>query len=73
MTLIRREVLLPPGAERPGDDPAWHGALVVVVRGPVELGRARAPFQTGAVLYAEGLTVRNGGPQPAVLVAYARG
>jgi hypothetical protein len=73
VTLIRREVLLPPGAERPGDDPAWRGALVLVVRGPVELGRTRAPFATGALVCAEGLAVRNGGPQPAVLVAYARG
>jgi hypothetical protein len=71
--LVRRDVLLPPGAERAGDDPAWRDALVLVVRGQVELGAPRRRFGAGSVLVLEGLAVRNPGPLPAALIAYARG
>jgi hypothetical protein len=72
VTIVRREVTLLPAEARPGDDPAWRDALVLVLRGRVELGRARAAFGAGSVVCAEGLTVRNPGPAPALLVAYAR-
>jgi|tagenome__1003787_1003787.scaffolds.fasta_scaffold19720397_2 hypothetical protein len=65
-------VRLAPGEERSGDDPAWSGAVVVVVCGRVELGADRVGFGGGAVLAVEGLAVRNPGPGEALLATYAR-
>ena len=64
-------VRLAPGEVRPGDDPAWADALVLVARGTVELGEARRPFGAGSLLVID-LAVRNPGPGEALLVTYAR-
>jgi hypothetical protein len=65
-------VRLAPGEQRSGTDPVWTGALVLVVRGRVELGGDRVGFGAGAVLAVEGLAVRNPGPGEALLETYAR-
>ena len=73
-----RVVELPPGGERPYDAAEWTGALVIVVRGEVELECVdgdRPRFAGGAVLWLAGLPVRelrNPGSEPAVLVAVRR-
>jgi hypothetical protein len=65
-------IRLRPGAERRGDDPAWHDALVFVARGTIEVGTVRWRFGKGSVLVLDGLAVRNPGPEEALLVTYAR-
>jgi len=74
----RWEVTVPTGATLPYDPAAWHGALVVVVRGEVELEAAdghRVRFGAGGVLTLSGLSLRavhSVGPDACVLLAVAR-
>jgi len=65
-------VRLAPGETRSGTDVAWTGALVLVLRGRVQVGADRVAFGPGAVLALEGLAVRNPGPGEALLATYAR-
>ena len=74
----RMVVELAPGEVRPYDAAEWHGALVVVERGEVELQRASGAglrLRRGAVLCLAGLGLRalhNPGAVPTVLVAVHR-
>jgi quercetin dioxygenase-like cupin family protein len=74
----RTVVELEPGGTRPYDAAEWHGALVVVERGEVELQRATGGglrLRRGAVLCLAGLGLRalhNPGAEPTVLVAVRR-
>lgn len=74
----RRTVVLHPGASRPSDEAEWHGAIVMVERGDVELECAaggRRRFAAGAVLWLAGIELRvlhNVGAGPVVLVAVSR-
>jgi hypothetical protein len=69
---------VPPGRARDYDEADWRDALVVVVRGEIELearagGRER--FARGAVLSLAGLPLRalhNQGAEPAELLAVRR-
>ena len=69
---------MPPGRARDYDEDVWRDALVVVVRGEIELearsgGRER--FARGAVLSLAGLPLRalhNPGVEPAELFAVRR-
>jgi quercetin dioxygenase-like cupin family protein len=78
MDIDLRTVALPPGRRRPYDRAEWEGALVLVVRGEVELEAAcgeRRRFRRGDVLALAGLpleAVRNPGEATAVLVAVSR-
>ena len=69
---------LAPGDVRPYDAAEWHGALVVVERGEVELQTATGAglrLRRGAVLCLAGLALRalhNPGGEPTVLVAVRR-
>jgi quercetin dioxygenase-like cupin family protein len=74
----RRVVTIAPRCELAISDDEWRDALVVVEHGKVELegrcGEARR-VEAGAVLWIEGLalrTLRNHGPDPAVLTAVSR-
>src|SRR5688572_1257500 len=75
---VRTVVELAPGEFRPYDAAQWHGALVVVERGEVELQRATGAglrLRRGAVLCLAGLALRalhNPGAEPTVLVAVRR-
>jgi len=75
---VRTVVELAPGEVRPYDAAEWHGALVVVERGEVELQRASGAglrLRRGAVLCLAGLGLRalhNPGAVPTVLVAVHR-
>ena len=72
MRFERRIVSVPPGGSL-GYDADWRDALVLVVRGEIELGGER--FGRGSVLSLTGLTVRaldNRGTEPAELVAVRR-
>jgi hypothetical protein len=78
MRFDRRLVRVPPGRARDYEEADWRDALVVVVRGEIELeartGR-RERFVRGAVLSLAGLPLRalhNRGPEPAELVAVRR-
>ena len=77
MRFDRRVVAVPPGDERAYDEAEWRDALVIVVRGEIQVearGR-RARFGRGAVLSLAGLPVRalhNRGAEPAELVAVRR-
>jgi hypothetical protein len=78
MRFDRRVVRVPPGRARDYDEADWRDALVVVVRGEIELeartGR-RERFVRGAVLSLAGLPLRalhNRGPEAAELVAVRR-
>ena len=74
----RRTVVLDPGTTRPSTDTEWRDALVVLLRGEVDLeclagGRRR--FRAGAVLWLVGIGLRalhNVGVGPAVLLVVAR-
>ena len=74
----RRTVVLEPGTTRPSTDAEWRDALVVLLRGEVDLecvagGRRR--FSAGAVLWLVGIGLRalhNVGVDPAVLLAVSR-
>jgi|SRR5215213_4150662 len=74
----RRRVTLEPGAERPYDSGEWFDALVVVEQGEVELECVAghvSRFKRGDILWFTGLplcTLRNPGPEAAVLVAVSR-
>jgi hypothetical protein len=78
MRFVRRVVRVPPGRARDYDEAEWRDALVVVVRGEIELearagGRER--FARGAVLSLAGLPLRalhNQGAEPAELLAVRR-
>ena len=78
MRFDRRVVAVPPGRARDYDEADWRDALVLVVRGEIELearsgGRER--FARGAVLSLAGLPLRalhNRGPEPAELIAVRR-
>jgi hypothetical protein len=78
MRFVRRVVRVPPGRARDYDEADWRDALVVVVRGEIELearagGRER--FARGAVLSLAGLPLRalhNQGAEPAELLAVRR-
>jgi hypothetical protein len=78
MRFDRRIVSVPPGRARDYDEADWRDALVLVVRGEIELearsgGRER--FARGAVLSLAGLplrALRNQGTEPAELVAVRR-
>jgi hypothetical protein len=68
-----RTVSVPPGGALDYDEEDWRDALVLVVRGEIELGRER--FPRGAVLSLAGLPLRalhNRGAEPAELVAVRR-
>ena len=73
-----RRIVLAPGEERAYDDAEWRGALVAVQAGAVEVvtrSRASASFARGDILCLGGLsvrTLRNGGVEPAVLLAVSR-
>jgi hypothetical protein len=73
MDFERRIVSVPPGGSRTYDKADWRDALVLVVRGEIELGGER--FGCGSVLSLAGLQVRalhNRGAEPAELVAVRR-
>ena len=77
MRFDRRVVSVPPGGALDYDEADWRDALVLVVRGEIELeargGRER--FARGAVLSLAGLPLRalhNHGAEPAELVAVRR-
>jgi hypothetical protein len=75
---VRWTVAVAPGERRPSAPEEWCDALVVVVRGELEVERASGPPQRlrhGDVLWLAGVPVRalrNRGPVDAVLVAVAR-
>jgi hypothetical protein len=78
MRFDRRVVSVPPGRARTYDEADWRDALVLVVRGEIELearGGSRQRFARGAVLSLAGLSLRalhNRGAEPAELVAVRR-
>jgi hypothetical protein len=78
MRFDSRVTAVAPGDERAYREAEWRDALVLVVRGEIELearsGR-RERFARGAVLSLAGLrlrALRNRGPEPAELVAVRR-
>jgi hypothetical protein len=73
MRFERRIVSVPPGGALDYDEADWRDALVLVVRGEIELGGER--FGRGSVLSLAALPVRalhNRGAEPAELVAVRR-
>lgn len=78
MRFDRRVVAVPPGGERDYQEAEWRDALVLVVRGEIELeawSGSRARFARGAVLSLAGLglrALRNHGAEHAELVAVRR-
>jgi hypothetical protein len=73
MQFERRIVSVPPRGALDYDEADWRDALVLVVRGEIELGRER--FGRGSVLSLAGLplrTLHNQGVEPAELVAVRR-
>jgi glyoxylate utilization-related uncharacterized protein len=78
MRFDRRVVAVPPGGARDYDEADWRDALVLVVRGEIELEARsghRARFARGAVLSLAGLHLRalhNRGAEPAELVTLRR-
>jgi glyoxylate utilization-related uncharacterized protein len=77
MRFDRRVVSVPPGGVLAYDEADWRDALVLVVRGEIQVesrGR-RERFARGAVLSLAGLPLRalhNEGAEPAELVAVRR-
>ena len=76
---VRREIVVPPGAERPYDPTEWVDSLVVVKDGEIELesqaGHLATTFRRGDILWLTGLplrVLRNRGSEPAVLIAVSR-
>ena len=73
-----RRVAVAPGATRAYDEADWHGALVVVERGRIELeglSASRLSLERGAVLWLAGLPLRalhNHGVEPTVMVTFTR-
>jgi hypothetical protein len=78
MRFDRRVVAVPPGDERDYREADWRDALVLVVRGEIELeafSGHRERFARGAVLSLAGLRLRllrNHGAEPAELVTVRR-
>ncbi|HEX5622739.1 MAG TPA: hypothetical protein VFX51_30210 [Solirubrobacteraceae bacterium] len=78
MSFERRTVTVEAGSERVYDPAEWFDALVVVEQGEVDLEcdtGAFARFRQGDILWLAGLpvrTLRNPGPEAAVLVAISR-
>ena len=73
MRFERRIVSVPPGGTLDYRDADWRDALVLVVRGEIELGGER--FGRGSVLSLAGLQLRalhNRGEERAELVAVRR-
>jgi len=73
MRFERRIVSVPPGGVLEYDEADWRDALVLVVRGEIELGGER--FGCGSVLSLAGLplrALRNRGAEPAELVSVRR-
>ena len=73
MRFERRTVSVPPGGELEYDEADWRDALVLVVRGEIDVGGRR--FRRGAVLSLAALPLRavhNRGAEPAELVAVRR-
>jgi hypothetical protein len=78
MSFERRTVTVEAGSDRAYDPAEWFDALVLVEQGEVDLecqagGFAR--FRAGDILWLAGLpvrTLRNPGPDDAVLVAISR-
>jgi hypothetical protein len=73
MRFERRTVSVPPGGTLEYDEADWRDALVLVVRGELELGSKR--FGRGSVLSLAGLrlsALRNLGAEPVELVAVRR-
>ena len=73
MRFERRIVSVPPGGVLVYDEADWRDALVLVVRGEIELGTKR--FGRGAVLSLAGLrlsALHNHGVEPVELVAVRR-
>jgi hypothetical protein len=73
-----RVVTVGPGEERAYDEAEWHGAIVLVQRGGIELrgvsGASRS-LGSGALLWLERVplaALHNPGAEPAVLLAIAR-
>lgn len=70
--------MLEPGESRPSHDAEWHGALVLLVQGDVDLECAaggRRRFRAGAVLWMAGIELRvvhNVGVDVVVLLAVSR-
>lgn len=77
MRFDRRIVAVPPGGALDYDEADWRDALVIVVRGEIEVeaGGRGARFGRGAVLSLARLPVHalhNRGAEPAELVAVTR-
>jgi hypothetical protein len=77
MRFDRRVISVPPGGVLDYDEADWRDALVLVVRGEIDVeargGRER--FARGAVLSLSGLplrALRNQGAEPAELLAVRR-
>ena len=73
MRFERRIVAVPPGGALEYDEEDWRDALVLVVRGEIEIGGRR--FARGAMLSLAALPLRavhNPGAEPAQLVAVRR-
>lgn len=75
---VRRRIVLAPGETRRHVEEQWRGALVVVLRGRIDLrcddGGSRR-FGSGSVLWFDGLGLRaihNPDDAPTVLLAIAR-
>ena len=77
MRFDRRVISVPPGCALDYDEADWRDALVVVVRGEIQLETrgSRERFARGAVLSLAGLSLtalHNRGEEPAELVAVRR-
>jgi hypothetical protein len=73
MRFERRIVSVPPGGALEYDAADWRDALVLVVRGEIELGRER--FARGSILSLAGLPLRalhNRGAEPVELLVIRR-
>jgi quercetin dioxygenase-like cupin family protein len=76
--LARAVVTLEPGGVLPYDEAAWHGAIVFVTAGEIELvcdSGALHVFSCGDVLWLERLplrALRNSGPTVARLLTISR-
>ena len=73
MRFERRIISVPPRGALEYDEADWRDALVLVVRGEIDLGGER--FARGSVLSLAGLSVRalhNRGAEPAEMVTVRR-
>jgi hypothetical protein len=75
----RRTLTIAPGTARPATAADWPDAIVLVLRGAVEVvcaGGSTQRFATGDLIWLRDLplrALRNDGPGDAVLVAVSRG